>query len=76
MQLRAVYDSTQMLSFAKPADEVTGTKELICMPNSYLNVDIYFNLISYPRILHRRLLWQSHINLWLVNIQTTKSPNS
>lgn len=73
MQLRAVYDSTQMLSFA---DEVTGSYELICMPNSYLNVDIYFNLISYPRILHRRLLWQSHINLWLVNIQPAKSPSS
>lgn len=65
-----LYDSTQMLSFAMPADVVT----LICMPNCYLNVDIYFNSISYPHILHGRLLWQSHINLWLVNIHLAKSP--
>lgn len=53
-----------------------GCWKLICMPNCYLNVDIYFNSISYPHIPHGRLLWQSHINLWLVNIHLAKSPST
>ncbi len=65
-----LYDSTQMLGFAV----VRGVLEAHL--HAELNVDIYFNLISYPHIPHGRLLWQSHINLWLVNIHLAKSPST
>lgn len=47
--------------------------KLIYMPNGDLNVDIYFNLISLLHIQLGRLLCQSHINLYLVNIQSATS---